>query len=123
METLLQEKTPSHILSALNALPETVDDSYDKALERIKYQGPKNVKLAFHIISWITQAYRSLSVSELAYALEMTEGNYSNIKDYLDQEQIISICQGLVEVSQDSNEVTLVRKYLLNLSYVKYIDV
>jgi len=100
------------ILSAVEILPETVEDSYNNAMERIKCQSQHDIKLAFHIISWVTQAYRPLSVSELAYALEMSEDNYSNMKYCLSQDQIISSCQGLVGVNQKSTEVALVREYL-----------
>jgi len=115
METLVKVKRKSKIFSVLSVLPDTVDESYNAAIERIKCQSQDDIKLAFQIISWITQAYRHLTIKELAYALEMTDGNFDNMEDCLSEEEIISCCQGLVELKQNSREVSLVRECLLYL--------
>ena len=88
-----------------------LDSAYDDAMKRIELQLDGWRKLARKVLLWITHATRELSVEELREAVATDLGRSDlNIHEYLDDEdQIVSVCHGLVEVDQESQVVRLVQ--------------
>jgi len=109
METLQGIVRLSELTKALNSLPDTVYKTYNEAIIRINSQPEKKRRLAYYILSWIILAFRPLSLQELSYALELTEGN-SQPDTYLEWDFITSVCEGLIVLQEESKQVKLVRE-------------
>jgi len=111
MDSLADESNRNAILRTLEKLPEGFHSTYDDAMERINRQAPKRKDMAYRLLSWISYAFRPLSVIELQYALAVREEMTSIDEDDIDDEEfLISICAGLVTVSEGSRQVGLVRE-------------
>ena len=111
MDTLADESNRNGIIKALEKLPEGFDGTYDDALERINRQSKRRKYMAYRVLSWISYAFRPLSLIELQYALAIREGmTKMDDNDLDDEEFLISICMGLVTVSEESHQVGLVRE-------------
>jgi len=111
MDSLADESNRNGILKALKTLPEGFEGTYDDAMERINQQSRKRKHMAYCVLSWISYAFRPLSLVELQYALAIREGMTEMDENDLDDEQfLISICAGLVTVSEESRQVDLVRE-------------
>ena len=111
MDSLADESSRNAILRALERLPEGFEGTYDDAMERINQQSPKRKHMAYRLLSWISYAFRPLSLLELRYALAVREGMTKMDEDDLDDEEfLISVCAGLVTVSEGSLQVGLVRE-------------
>ncbi|KAK5073265.1 hypothetical protein LTR51_005907 [Lithohypha guttulata] len=110
----LQDKTNrGHMKEALRHLKKgstALDSEYAKTIDRIELQRPGWRDLARQTFMWITYATRQLSVDELceAIAIDPTRPNF-DLHDYLvDEDQIVSVCHGLIEIDQESRVVRLV---------------
>jgi len=111
MDSLADESNRNGILKGLQKLPEGFDGTYDDAMERINQQSRKRKHMAYCVLSWISYAFRPLSLVELQYALAIREGMTEMDENDLDDEQyLISVCAGLVTVSEESHRVDLVRE-------------
>lgn len=101
------------VRKALENLPTEVDATYDEAMERIERQSEDDRDLAKEVISWITYAFRPLSVEELQHALsitlDMTDMDFEAI---IDTDILTSVCAGLVVIDEESNTCRLVREYI-----------
>lgn len=100
------------IRAALEALPtgaRALSEAYDSAIERIESQPAAHVERAKEIISWISYAKRPLTMIELQEALSLRiEDVDLDVDNFLDIDEITSVCAGLVVVDRDSNVVRLV---------------
>ena len=111
MDSLADESNRNGILKALEKLPEGFNGTYDDAMERINQQPTTRKHMAYRVLSWISYAFRPLSLVELQYALAIREGMTEMDENDLDDEQfLISVCAGLVTVSEESHQVDLVRE-------------
>jgi hypothetical protein len=111
MDSLVGKLSAAEVLSALENLPEGMDDTYDEAMERIERQVDSRKELAKRVLSWMTYVVRPLSVRELQHALAVVP-NTTNINPnaIIDEEILTSVCAGLVVVDQERNVIRLVRK-------------
>ena len=111
MDSLAVESNRNGILKALETLPEGFEGTYDNALERINQQHTRHKDLAYRVLSWLFYAFRPLSLVELQCALAVKEDMSEMDEDDLDDEEfLISVCVGLVTVSEGSRQVGLVRE-------------
>jgi hypothetical protein len=117
MDSLMSKHSLAAARKALETLPTEVDATYDEAMERIERQCEEDRDLAGQVISWITYAFRPLSVEELQHALaitpEMTEMDYEAI---IDPDILTSVCAGLVTIDEESSTCRLIRKYIYYLT-------
>lgn len=97
-------------LARLQKGSDALDGEYAKAIGRIELQLPGWRELARRVLLWITYATRQLSIDELRAAIAIDPKRQNvDLHDYLDDEdQIVSVCQGPVEVDQESRVVRLV---------------
>lgn len=89
----------SEVRNALLSLPTGLNDSYDKAMERIQHHG----KLLLKLVSY---ACRPLKIKEVEHALGMTPGD----DEILDEEivpasTLVSRCAGLVTLNEGQEVV------------------
>jgi hypothetical protein len=116
MDSLADESSRNGILRALEELPEGFDGTYDDAMERINQQSRKRKHVAYRVLSWISYAFRPLSLVELQYALAVREEMTDMDENDLDDEDfLISVCAGLITVSEGSHQVGLVREYVIQI--------
>ncbi|KAL0779255.1 hypothetical protein CaCOL14_003739 [Colletotrichum acutatum] len=84
---------------------------YDEAMRRIESQPSERIELALNILSWITGAKRPLKVVELQHALAIEEDEAEIDEDNITPaETMISVCAGLITVSEKSGVVRLVHQ-------------
>lgn len=89
------------VRNKLSALPSTLDESYDAAMQRIRDQDEEYRSIAWKALSWIIYAYRSLSVGELQHALMIEAGdNRLDEEAAMDGQAITACCAGLVVIDQ-----------------------
>lgn len=111
MDSLADESNRYAILRALGKLPEGFEGTYNDALERINQQSKKRKEMAYRVLSWISYAFRPLSLTELRYALAVREDMTEMDENDLDDEEfLISVCVGLVTITESSRQVDLVRE-------------
>jgi ankyrin repeat protein len=95
--------------TALLKLPTGYDVAYKSTMERVHSQDKQRAELAKDVLSWIVHAQRPLSITELqeALAVEVGESKFdpSNITE---DDDIISVCAGLVTIDKESKVVRLV---------------
>ena len=111
MDSLADASNRNAILKALETLPEGFDGTYNDAMERINQQSKRRKDMAYRVLSWVSYAFRPLSLIELRCALAIREGMTEMDENDLDDEEfLISVCAGLVTISEGSYQVGLVRE-------------
>src|ERR1700722_14181975 len=111
MDTLVGKLNARQVRTALENLPEGMDNTYDEAMERVERQDDSRKELAKQVLSWITYAVRPLFVDELQHALAvMPDTTKLDPDDITDDEILTSICAGLVVIDEERNVIGLVRK-------------
>lgn len=106
--------TVREIKTALSSMPEKLDDLYGEIIERIKRQSGNRGKLGTRLLSWITNARRSLSVEELRHGLAVKYDNDEKQSTELDKDNLVSsrnlvdVCAGLVIIDPQSQIIRLV---------------
>ena len=96
---------------ALEHLPKGVDDSYDKAMDRIDQQDEDRKQLAKQVFSWITHTFRPLYLEELQHAMAVEFGATEIDREaIIDEDILIAVCAGLVVIDDESRLVRLVRR-------------
>jgi len=109
----LSKRKLSDIMKSLNTLPDTVTGTYDDIMLRINSFSEEDRGIAYRILSWIILAFRPLRIGELIYVLEFVKGDETiDLNDCLSRHEILSLCQGLVIVEQESGKLRLVREFL-----------
>lgn len=94
---------------ALQELPDTIDQQYEKEWGRILEQESRSKAIAQQTVSWVYHACRHLKVEELCHALAVRPGDKSFESEGVTSiNDIIHACQGLVIVEQHSHFVRLV---------------
>ena len=106
----MRKLSTAQVRKALENLPQGVDDTYDEAMERIERQDEDRKRLSQGVFSWVTHAFRPLSVRELQHALAV-KCNMTDIdpEAIIDEEILTSVCAGLVIVDETQSIVRLVR--------------
>jgi hypothetical protein len=101
----------NEIHRAIVNLPKGVDETYDRALDRIHDQDDEDASLAKRILSWISLAFRPLSAQELRCALSVVFGMKElRPEDMIFESKLTSVCAGLVIIDEESHIVRLVRE-------------
>ena len=84
---------------------------YRSTLSRINAQTEEEASLAKRAITWLTYAYRSLTISELQHGLAVTDGaGMFDEEDIASEKRIIAVCCGLITIGEESTIVRLVRE-------------
>lgn len=98
---------------ALRALPKgsgpaASDFAYDETVHRIKSQEPGFRDLAFTALSWISLAYRPLTITELLYALSIEPGDTAiDEENLIDEHTLTFICAGFVVIDKSNHSIRL----------------
>ena len=117
-DSLCEKSTLKSLRQTLTKLPDGFKGTYDNALARIDKQSEEHRKLAYQVLSWISYAFRPLSLVELQYAVAIQEDmTEMDEEDLSDEKFLLSVCGGLV-VLTESQQVALVRKYIMYYLYI-----
>ncbi|KAL5377140.1 hypothetical protein DPSP01_009953 [Paraphaeosphaeria sporulosa] len=112
IDSLLDKITAKQVKTTLANLSKgsaALDDAYKDALERIKAQLDGHYELAKKVLSWITNARRPLTTTELCCALAVEPDEAELDLDNLPHvEDLLSVCAGLVIVDKESAIIRLV---------------
>src|SRR4051794_13706710 len=96
---------------ALEALPSTVYDTYEKTIERIKQQHTSS--LALKVLSWVVYSVRPLRLKEVQHAIAIDKLGPNDRfvpEEFLTYPNIIvNACAGMIRINE-SDEVALVHK-------------
>ena len=117
LKLLEQQSTRKRLISALNRLPEDLNDTYSSAIDRTLSQNREHANIAMRALKWITFAKRYLKTEELQHALAV-EPDTEDVEedDLIEPEKLISICAGLLIRDSESGRIRLVhyttQKYL-----------
>jgi hypothetical protein len=112
MDSLSSKLTPGDINIALRDLRHLPQGTvglglmYEQAMKRVNGQDEDCQRLAHNILSWITQAKRPLTSSELQHALAVRVGFVDLDEGFVPEiEDMISVCAGLVTIDKSTNIV------------------
>ncbi|KAJ3486515.1 hypothetical protein NLG97_g6599 [Lecanicillium saksenae] len=112
LDSLRGKTSPKAVRTALAELitgSDAYDYAYNDAMERIQGQLKDRTKLAIQVLSWVVNAKRPLTTSELQHALAVEVGeaklDYDNFPDI---EDMVSVCAGLVTADEESGIIRLV---------------
>jgi hypothetical protein len=97
MDSLMASGTKKRMHKQLSKLPEELATTYDQTMAIINSQKAYFFDLAYHTLSWITNAYRPLKLVELkhAFATELGNTNFDN-EGLPGDDDLTSCCAGLV---------------------------
>ena len=113
MDMLADKINGREVRETLRNLPKDASSIYDTTMERVKGQPNNRWKLAKHIFTWVTFAYRPLTLEELQHALAVSlHSEMTKLEDnaLVEKDVLTSVCAGLVVVDAESSIVRLVRK-------------
>ena len=109
VESLACQLNYRDIQDALKKLPKGLDDTYHEALQRIAHQSPPSVEMANKVLSWISHAYRPLTIEELQCALAASPGLTAFDDDAMTPlNTLVFVCGGLVTFDPQSRIIRLV---------------
>jgi ankyrin repeat protein len=106
-----QQTSPRELVEAARGMPIDPSAIYSRTMEQINLQPPAQAKLAKRILSWLTLAFRSLTLRELIDALAVEPSR--SVVDPLNKRSasmLAKVCRGLVLVDQDHNIIQLAHK-------------
>ncbi|KAK6336859.1 hypothetical protein TWF718_009648 [Orbilia javanica] len=84
------------------------DSTYRVIMERIN-ENAETVDIAFQVLSWITCASRPLTKAELQHAIAVEPDEPEiNKKNISEVEDLVSVCEGLITIDEESNVVRLI---------------
>ena len=127
LDSLVTKLTRKALQEAISELPKTLNGTYDDALNRINKQNEDEKELAERILSWISYAFRPLNITELRHALAVIPGeDYFDEANMPDEEDLPSVCAGLVCVEEGSKIVRLAhytaQDYLESIRDQSFVD-
>ena len=94
------------LLDAVEHLPPTIDEQYDRTWNRILELNLDNQHLARRVLSFLTYARRPLTVLELRHAFAVKAGEYDINQRYLVAEDVLEpCCLGLVAIEAASRTI------------------
>ncbi|KAF7365803.1 hypothetical protein MVEN_00454400 [Mycena venus] len=97
IESLSTKNTITGVREALKHLPKNLHDSYDIVMQRIEAQNEEDRKTARSALTWVANAKRSLTVSEITVALAIEpDAQRLDEDNILDIGIILAVCAGLV---------------------------
>ncbi|KAH7381631.1 ankyrin repeat-containing domain protein [Pyrenochaeta sp. MPI-SDFR-AT-0127] len=112
VDSLCDKKTKSKVQSSLKTLRggfQALDKAYDDAIKRIDGQLPGDAALAKRALSWISNAMRPLTTTEITHALSVEPKQEDFDPDNVpDIDDVVSVCAGLVTIDEESNVIRLV---------------
>ena len=112
MDSLVTKTKRKDVRRALESLPPELDGIYEQTIERIEGQGKDYSELAKRVFLWVANACRPLSPVELQHAVAVQPGMTElDAEDLDDQDLLVSVCAGLVDLDAETHTLRFTRKY------------
>ncbi|KAA6414215.1 MAG: hypothetical protein FRX48_02578 [Lasallia pustulata] len=110
LDHLTDQISPQDTFEALESIPKTLQERYEKAINRMKTQvSPNRANQAMRILAWISHAKRPLRVEELRHALSVRTGDTTLQRSrFPTRDDLTHHCLGLVSIDQASRTLRLV---------------
>jgi hypothetical protein len=87
---VLDKREPRMMKDALNSLPATLENAYQRIIDRIGEKGEDTLQLAWRILSWVFHAARPLRMYEIREAISVRLGdNELDEQDFLHPDDIV----------------------------------
>ena len=118
MDLLKTKSNLRTLKKALRTFPDTTDDIYQDAMQRIQAQGRDERNRAYRVLGMVTRARRPLGLSELQHALAVVDlqeerDSQEDITDSIDQPKtILGSTSALVILEENGTQVRLVHRTL-----------
>jgi len=94
---------------ALETMPETTDDAFDKIIKRIEaHSGSSSKKTAIRTLTWCYYAQRPLKMEELREALVIEAGDHELRRNENSSASIVECCLSFVAFDPSTGEVRFV---------------
>ncbi|KAJ7273921.1 ankyrin repeat-containing domain protein [Mycena rebaudengoi] len=117
IDFLTTMNTVKAVRDTLKNLPEDLEQTYTEAMDRIESQNKEDKRIALLALTWVANAKRPLSVTELLEAIAIEPGTKSLDREgVVEMGTVLSVCAGLIIVDQDGT----VR--LIHYTTQKYLD-
>ena len=99
------------VRNSVELLPETLTQTYNEAIARIRLQDPARVQLASKVLMWLSSSWRPLTIMELRSAMAMTPGvQYLDSEALPYEDDVVAVCMGLVDIERGSGIIALVHE-------------
>ncbi|KAJ6579088.1 hypothetical protein DFH09DRAFT_979758, partial [Mycena vulgaris] len=109
IESLAAKNTIKAVREALQHLPKDLQHTYNETMERINHQSDEDRQLGLLVLTWVGNAKRLLSVSELQEALAIErDSTFLDPDNLLDMNIVLSVCAGLITVDETGFVVRLI---------------
>jgi len=109
LQHVLRETGEGNMKRALETMPETTDDAFDKILKRIEANsGSSSRKTALRTLTWCYYAKRALKMEELREALVIEDGDNELRRNENSSTSIVECCLSFVTLDQLTGEVRFV---------------
>ncbi|RPB26576.1 ankyrin, partial [Terfezia boudieri ATCC MYA-4762] len=111
MDSVSAKHSIRQMKETVESLPAGLDQTYEAAMARVLGQQADSSQLGKLVLTWITTAFRPLSVVELQHALatssnpELTSLAQDGI---IDPRRLVLVCCGLVRIEKASQRIRLV---------------
>jgi ankyrin repeat protein len=127
MDSLAQKTSVRSIRRTLPDLSMVLSQAHEKALSRVESQNDDARDLAAQVFSFLSHAFRPVTVDELQYALAVEPGVAKfDQKGIVDSGYIIAVCGGLVVIEKNANIIRFVhystQEYFKTIRGTKYPD-
>ncbi|KAF9774425.1 hypothetical protein IL306_007584 [Fusarium sp. DS 682] len=81
---------------------------YQETIQRLEEQNKEHKQLAFRVLAWICRTNKEFSIKEVQHGLALREGDTELQEDAIvDGKLLVSVCCGLVEISEASRTIRL----------------
>lgn len=114
LDNIVARSSAQRIRQALESLrtgDNNLNEAYDAAMQRITDQHEEDTLVACTVLSWISLAYRPLTVVELQHALatqfQTNLCSKFDVEGIIPEKKLISICCGLVMVEPHGRRIRL----------------
>ena len=111
LDSLATKTTLRNLREAAKSAPNTLDELYLEAWNRVTNQNTDSQEDAQEAICWLTFSFRQLRVQELRHAIATKQSDkLMDDEKLMNFERLVRSCAGLVSVDQGSQVVRLVHQ-------------
>ncbi len=111
LDSLATKTTLRNLREAAKSAPQTPDELYIEAWNRVTSQNTDSQQDAQEAICWLTCSFRQLRVQELRHAIATKQGDkVMDEENLMNFDRLVRSCAGLVTVDQGSQVVRLVHQ-------------
>lgn len=105
-------RTIQAVRAIISQIPQRIEDLYANTLQRVP---DEDSDLAHLVLTWLVHIKGTISVEDLQHAVAVTEDHHFEEGLIMLEEDIISICRGLVVVEGQTRQVRLIREFTYSL--------